>query len=53
MRQVRLLADWSEDSDASPSTYVNDTATITQSTSDVVTFDATVPDGHTNGNLPI
>ena len=40
-----MIEDWTEDSVTNPSTYVNDTATTTQSTADVVTFDATVPAG--------
>ena len=40
-----VIEDWTEDSVANPSAYVNETATTTQSTADVVTFDTTVPAG--------
>ena len=40
-----LVSDWSEDTDANPSAYVNDGATAIQSTTAAITLDATVPAG--------
>ena len=40
-----LVSDWEEDSDANPSSYVNESATLAQTTTSSITLDSTVPAG--------
>ena len=40
-----LVSDWEEDSDANPSSYVDASATTTESTTNTITLDGTVPAG--------